>query len=411
MSMEDDLDLYSGIFPGQAAQHLSDQEVGHTKQFAPWHMPRKMWVRFNQWGKECERLIRNLHISDRPFRYLSLPGDDLIDIRILSHTCNQNSIKLKFLGFNQGMASPNRVGTSELNISSNEVKALNNIHRESFVYDHNVLDLENPHSMASIRFKESGDFDAINLDLCGSLDADQNRGNERFHKTLSNIIHFQNEKRSEPWMLFITTRADRQTVPLEYLARYWTHIGNNVRASQEFRQKLERLTQSDFESFHWGEETFNSIQPDNFTKLFNLGLAKWLLKYATSCQPKISVQMLNSTYYRVGEVASPNMLSLAFRISQHNAHGTDTSGILPPTSTKECELDEVALGNFAADKVLTLKDLDVLLRDDAKLREIMLRKTKPILKTARYPADDYDEWASGREAELKYTTDRIESKT
>src|SRR5215467_2181593 len=72
------------------------------KTFKAWHRPRKQYVRQFQWAKQIKNLIGMLHFSEDPkvFRYLSLPGNDLLDVRSIREECFSNGVVLKYVGLN-----------------------------------------------------------------------------------------------------------------------------------------------------------------------------------------------------------------------------------------------------------------------------------------------------------------------
>lgn len=75
------------------------------KGFKPWHKPRKHFVRLRQWSDEVKALITDLSrmragaLPER-LRYLTLPGDELLDIRVLHDACAEKKVRLRYLGFN-----------------------------------------------------------------------------------------------------------------------------------------------------------------------------------------------------------------------------------------------------------------------------------------------------------------------
>ena len=94
-SDEVDEDLTEGIFPAQP----TTVEIP-SREFKPWHKPRKHLIRIHQWQTEIGNLIKEVNFDDRPLRYISLPGDDFLDVRTLYELCKSRNLLLRFLGFN-----------------------------------------------------------------------------------------------------------------------------------------------------------------------------------------------------------------------------------------------------------------------------------------------------------------------
>ena len=104
--------LLDGIAPKGVSHEIPISE----KKFRGWHKPRKQLVRRDQWLAEVKALIPILRLDGNLLRYLTLPGPDMFDVRLLAEFCNQNGLRLRPLGFNEGLSSQ-----TEINISSNEV--------------------------------------------------------------------------------------------------------------------------------------------------------------------------------------------------------------------------------------------------------------------------------------------------
>jgi hypothetical protein len=178
------------------------------KEFKAWHKPRKQWIRQNQWRKGIADLIGCIRLDGRPLRYLSLPGEDMLDIRDLSRFCETYQIRLRCLGFDEHMAK--RESRSQKNISRNEVSE--NLEVDSVLLADNISVLKDLHSQGFRYVKSHGPFDVINLDLCGSISCVSYPDN---HQVLRNLCEFQVNHSREKWLLFLTTRAEYSQVKVE----------------------------------------------------------------------------------------------------------------------------------------------------------------------------------------------------
>lgn len=114
MTNSDDDELLKGIAPKKVSHEVPITE----KKFRGWHKPRKQLVRREQWLSEVAGLLPLLRLDGRVLRYLTLPGQDMFDVRLLAQFCNDKDLKLKPLGFDESH-SPQ----TEVNISSNEVSS------------------------------------------------------------------------------------------------------------------------------------------------------------------------------------------------------------------------------------------------------------------------------------------------
>jgi hypothetical protein len=172
----------------------------------PWHKPRKQFVRHGQWLEQLNRLLEESFPESNILKYLGLPGEDLLDLRYFHHQiCVPHKLSLKFLGFNTE-ANPEAQST-ELNISLDEISKLTNIDPSSTIIGDDFTQLAKADSIAWNRSKKMGPFDIINIDLCDGIAKDPVDPFKQTHyDTLVQLMTLQS-RRSNPWLLFLTTRT------------------------------------------------------------------------------------------------------------------------------------------------------------------------------------------------------------
>ena len=86
-----DESLTEGIAPVGIEHEAPLEEKG----FKAWHKARKQWVRKEQWVKETESLICGFPLGRRSqLRYLSLPGEDMLDIRLIAGLCKEKGLAI-----------------------------------------------------------------------------------------------------------------------------------------------------------------------------------------------------------------------------------------------------------------------------------------------------------------------------
>jgi hypothetical protein len=378
--------LLEGIAPKKISHELPSVE----KKFRGWHKPRKQFVRRNQWLGEVEALIPCLRLDGKLLRYFTLPGPGMLDVRLLMGFCIQKGLRLSPLGFNEELSfsSP-----TEFNISSNEVR--NDIEPCSItILPDNLSVLKSTTSQGFMYVRDKGPFDVINLDLCSSISCIDYPDN---HQVLNNLCEYQVNNRTEPWLLFITTRAEYDQVNLGHLPSYLQRVRENAIISSTFADRLTAIT-----GFTVGDYDGIDVPDyliklnDGFVRLFASGLAKWLLKLMLDRPFKWTVEMLDSYWYRVEDNQSrdsfPNMLSLAFKFCPVNISLNDSSGLA--TSNPSPEVNEETLALAILEKLETLIDLDKKIDEDSSLYDELLKESVALLKAARYPIDKYTEWAA-----------------
>ena len=148
-------ELLDGIYQGDIQPQIVD--VART-DFKPWHKPRKHFLRIEQWCRETKKLIKKL---DPPaggeIRYLGLPGEDLLDLRVIKGVCPKG-VLLRYLGFDDSFST-------QLNLAQHEVNSDSSIHLSSMITNDRIEQIVDPHQMAHKCVQDNAPFDVINLDF------------------------------------------------------------------------------------------------------------------------------------------------------------------------------------------------------------------------------------------------------
>jgi hypothetical protein len=360
------------------------------KVFQPWHKPRKQYIRKYQWGKEVRELIERIDFrDDRPLKYLGLPGEDMFDIRCLSDICLEHGLTLEYLGFN---TSNSNQRSSDQTISENELIHISNIHKESRTVIDFIQSLADKNSIAYTTMNDMGPFDIVNLDLCTSVaqkTKEENTGSYRFFDAIYEILNFQTKTRIQPWLLFLTTRGEKDEQNQDDLNKLWSCVYSNLHDNDGFRGKLEALIGTSMKEY----ETIDDIELEvyKFAQLFSIGVGKWLLETMMSAEPRCSVQMLDSYCYRVAH-SKPNLISTAFIFCPQTQAPKNVASLAKQTSEESIKINVKDLECSLVDVVAHIKDVDVLLHHDAGILSQMIYESKELLKLARYNVDDYDKW-------------------
>ena len=384
---------------GEVPEHA---EISSVKaEFQRWHHPRKQWVRVKQWCSASRRLIKELGLPNgEPFRYLTLPGDELLDIRALSDVCDGEDVKLRFLGFNS--VGPKTSAQIELNISQNEVRSHAAVDGLSRVLEKRLETVINDESQEFRAAQDLGPFHAINIDLCDSIafrDIDDKKGSGL--GILAKLLELQLAT-SKPWLLFITTMAQPDLLSPRNQAGFMEAIKANTAVSDEFKTELARLVSMSADELDVGlHEAWKGQNPD-FLRLFCAGLGKWLLRVLGPTKPSRSLTLLDSCYYRVGS-QGPNMLSLVFRCDTQTQQLVDRDGILPMGGGRENgdEFSEVQLAISMARKLGASADLDALLAQDNLLAEKLIGQAGKLMAMARFDPAAYETWARAELAKFR----------
>lgn len=357
------------------------------EDFLPWHRPRKQYVRHHQWCHEIGQLIQANPPAGGVLKYLGLPGDDLLDLRHFHSTvCQPNDVKLRFLGFNS-RAQPRSSAHTELNISLDEVKKLAQVDPMSDVIGDNFSLLANHDSIASRRARELGPYDVINLDLCDGFGAQPPGAlNNSYYNAVNNLLALQT-RTMNPWLLFLTTRADKANINQQVLDALVSKYQSNLEQSVPFREASRD---------HFAIETDEALAlaantPEGLLHVFLTGLSKWFVALALEHVPPTSVELRSAFGYKVERGAThEDLVSLAFKFTPTFVPPADPVGLaIQPAVAMP---SEGVLATRALKRVAKRIDADKKLADDAELHNRMVDASAHLLSLARYDPVAYKAW-------------------
>ena len=381
---EDGLELG---FPLDLVPDRREEVVAQVPQ--SWHKPRKQWVRREQWTTQIAELLRDLQLAGREFRYLTLPGEHLFDVRHLHNLFAEHQVKLRFLGFDTSRKE------SSATVAEHEVRSLPYVHGDSVILGDRFEDIGDPDSMAFASAEKFSSFDAVNLDLCDSVASRRTHPNDSSLNAILRLLELQANNRTEPWLLFITTRAGRESVNSQVMTKLLVILRDNVTRNAAFRRGLDNteLFRADIiDGECSGTVLFSS---NEFTCAFGVGLSKWLLSLA---RDHWTVSQRTAAGYRVvSEGDSPDMLSLVFRFDRIPVSVSDPNRVVTSRPAQMRRVPTVLEMEMAFLEVFSdMIDLDALINRDVQLREQIIQENADLMSLARFDRDQIVSW--GRDA-------------
>jgi hypothetical protein len=384
----DHADEFEGIYQDEPQHSLGRGKL--KTSFQAWHHPRKQYVRIEQWCAEVRKLLPQLALAQgEPFKYLTLPGNELLDVRALHGVCERANVKLRYLGFNSVGAQT--IDAAELSLSQSEVRSLSTIDRFSTVLEYRLEAISNSLSPAFATTTSAGPFHAINLDLCESIafrEIGHRKGSSL--EAAGRLIELQVQS-PKPWLLFITTKAQPSLIGEFARDGFMRAIDANSKLSDEFRDKLIDLLASNVDELDTHLEEAWTNQDVRFLKLFSAGLGKWMLSILSTAAPPRGLTLLSGCYYRSGP-HGPDMLSLAFRCDGAVQNLRDPNSILKLTH-RAPDATEVDAAIALAETASAMFDLDDRMNDEA-IRGKMIKMAGALMASARFDENAYKSWAS-----------------
>lgn len=387
MNAEDaDMDEHARSAYGNELADLGADQYVHQKHpgAAPWHHPRKHYCRIRQWCRHAASLIKRLGLNrpvqGRALRYLSLPGDELLDIRTLVGVCQRSNVGLRFLGFNTAHSGERKL---ESDISFSEVIGIEGIQKEaSLVVAERLERISVRSSKAHRTLQEHAPFDVVNLDLCDSIFGNRPGDTESPFQALRQIVDIQAARNHGPWLLFVTTRIGRDVANMHTVKGLMSLVASNAE-DDTFCRAFEERYNLDCSTAANSEEGIESATDEVFKKLVSIGFAKWLMQVARpkGANPAI-VEVLDCFTYRV-HGSEPDMYSLSFHIAPSVSATTDATGITADIESEHVP-SEFSMAAKALEALSQATDVDELLGRDISLFDRTARQATDVLCSARH---------------------------
>lgn len=365
---------------GEAAERGGVEELVASRKradFKPWHHPVKQFVREKQWLAQVERLGKAVG-SD--LGYLSLPGEDMFDVRVIGESLKRTGGKVKLLGFNSRRPDAGDVGI-QLN-SESVLRQDKIITDDSRTLPDRLQDIAEKRSHVQGIMASYGKFDVVNIDLCDHLGA-ETVGPGIFEVIEKIVLHQRGF--TTPWLFMLTTR-----VHPDFLGRAeekFSHpLRKNIELGPEFSEKLAELIGVDV-CVAENVDRYFKINGDPLLKIFAVGLGKYLLHLLhNQVQDPASVELSSCCGYRV-EAEHLDMLSVVFRVTPKE------KVIIPAAQVADIAIPaiEMASAMQIVRKAGTTVDVDHVLED----REILfdyVKKTESLLAAGNYDVSRYRNW-------------------
>ena len=375
------------------------------KKFFAWHHPVKQIVRQKQWSDLTYELIEKDRTIDQrsTLRYFTLPGSDLLDVRVLAESLTVFNTKIEYFGFNAG----NDTGAAL--VSGASVTAESALRQAGLISDGSIVlrdrleDIALAGSQAQSQLSQQAPFDVINIDGCDHLGFKPKKRDRSTFDALEQLLGHQLAHR-KPWLLFITTRADpgilgphftkMQSAINENLAHHEAEFGPALATSLGVGL-VDIVPEINKAWAGWSE---------NFLKIYSVGLGKYLLHYFHAQRPVAADVELKSVYaYRVKD-SRPDMLSFAFRVVPKAIQPQKAS----IGGAQVQDLTEAKSGVRIANRASKLWLLDDALAGQEVLREGAVKASARLLAAANYDLDSWMTWLRDHEVRpMTITSDQL----
>ena len=373
-----------------------DSAIKFKTSFKPWHHPVKQIVRARQWAALTKKLVEDRTHASSSLRYFTLPGADLLDVRVLAEVCDPLGLKIEYFGFDvdqesvdSGDGQGQRPG--EWITAESALRQAGRIAADALILPDRLEDLALETSQAAAQLRQRPTFDVVNIDACDHLAyVPKGRGNNTFD-ALGALLKHQMTSRT-PWLLFITTRAQPSLLGNPGI-RFQQAVTQNLSIPGNFGQALATCLNADANKLGTSLVMAWANHDINFLKLYSVGLGKFLLQFF-HMQPNLpaNVELASCYSYRVHN-DEPDMLALAFRITPDPPRVFEP-GIGGATLISNLEPTRAAK---VASQAMKIQDLDKALDDDTVVRSEAIAGTMALLSAANYDVAAWKTWLAAHE--------------
>lgn len=366
--------------------------------YAPWHKPRKQYVRIEQWVKHTSGLIGKLQAKQHfeggvPFKYMTLPSPDLLDVKLVKEICSQQGIKLHFTGFCS--SSDEEESRLRTNVSQFSYDFSEDVSEGSHITPAKLEDIVIRGSDAHTAVERGGPFDVINIDACKPLLRQGTNIAGRLIDAVRALIQYQISNRSAPWVILLTTPVQVEDITNESKAVICNQIAVNSQRDEEFSDALaEHMVEGEgLEEFLTRLSSINGI---DFIRIITLGISKWFIHLGE--QANFRVKKMHGYCYSMfkEEPYDPNMISVCYLFDPDPVELEDTIGLTVNPPANEGGTPPKSLHIRALEKSFEIENVDMVMAANHGQYEEMVVQTMDILRTVGYPVDDpekgYRQW-------------------
>lgn len=367
----DTIELTEDIF-GKTTENLFERTT-----FQPWHKPRKHWIRIHQWCSCVQELLARKEFSEiSVLNYFGMPGEDCLDIQTIGQNLPKGK-KIKYLGIEkEDNTQYQSIVESKLHDTpyiSNESKICNKTHLE---------ELESDYSQITNDIFYGEPFHIINLDLTTSL-LPPNKG-ALMWKSILRLLKCQFGKQTYPWLLFLTTRCDKEAIDEIFFNEKFSIFLDNYR-NNDFRHIVNTEIKNLKDDKILNREAL--LDSTCYEKIVLLTIIKMILKNAVAKHVHMCTESVIS--YRIEETScNPEMHSIVLRFTKEKNISDAT--VTPDEETKKrMDAEELDIASRSGHKVASCKNVDDILTEHPEIKSDMVNKTKEMLKNIGYDITQY----------------------
>ncbi len=353
--------------------------------FMPWHKPRKQFVRTTQWLHHARERIRILKETGYfsggvPLKYFTLPGPDMLDVKLMIELCREMEVSLHYTGF--CFDTCEQEDRLRQNISQFRNNYRDVVAPGSNVYNVAFQDLVNARSLAKLELSKGGPYQVVNVDACTPIMSGEVGSTSKLIDGLKELFQYQINYCPENWILLITSPIQQENIAKEFIDKVFGEITKNCDRFPQFKTAMEAQLAGKYslKDFYENVRTSHTI---DFLNLATLGISKWLVHLGESGNSR--VKKLNGYCYSTFQKTPliPNMVSVCFLIEKLDVNLKDASGLTKDKASAP-RLPNLSDHIRALRRTYGMVNVDKHLKDNVEEYEILIDQSIKLLSGAGY---------------------------
>lgn len=386
---ESDQELADSSLPEAVEEMAVPLEL--TK-LAPWHRPRKQFVRINQWGVLSSRVIvKSKGTPALPqqvggtheVKYLTLPGSDLLDVEMLGGIARELGCTLTSVGFLAGAVGNATTARAELRREGLIEAGV--ISERSYTFNRRIEEITTKSSAAYRDMRTRGPYHVINLDACGSIAPPNAPNNNRLIQVVHTLVEYQFDTFRGRWLLLLTSDVRAEQFDEDVMQRLLLAIRLNCQQLPGFADGVKLFLGNHGNDIDAALQTYIAGGIDNFMRVFSLGFGKWLLGLAR--EAGWDMKMHNAFCYSTTPDGDDRatMPCMAFEFRPPAVGLVDPVGIAvaPPPAVPEY----AARALIVLEKIEGMENLDERMTANPEERAQLVQDTRDRLANIGYSAE------------------------
>ncbi|KCZ65921.1 hypothetical protein L53_01020 [Hyphomonas sp. L-53-1-40] len=387
------MDEIEEVYGAGSDQPTPAPQAGLKANFSAWHHPVKQLIRDQQWAALTEKLLLKdrSETEQKALNYFTLPGADLLDVRTLSLRLKSLGTVIEYFGFDIGQSrTADGDGMPSYLLAESELRQAGHVSDNSEVLGDALEDIASVTSQAANRLRQKPVFDVINIDGCNHLSFVQSKRDKSVFDAVTTLLAHQMLSK-KTWLLFLTTRVDPELMGAPGVTLQKAILENVEAHGISFSGPVAQMLSGTPENI--GSLLTNGWNTPGapLLRLVSVGLGKHILQFYHAQHNHPAKVELASAYAYCVHGNTPDMLSLAFRVTPSGVR------IQSPTAKPVSVIEPLELNSAIpiVTRAQNLWDIDAAIKADPELEAKCISGSENLLRAANFDIEVWRDWVAG----------------